>query len=462
MALGHDTVVVCTEPRPDHPNLLDRRKTVTVTAPVPSPARTSPTKPGGFYGWHIVAYSTIALAATGPGQTAGVSVFIDPVIAELNVSRSAISTAYLIGTLTGALAMPWVGRALDRFGIRRTMAVIGAVFGATLIALSTVSGIVGLTAGFVGIRMAGQGALSLTATTAAALWFVRRRGTATGIVSAVGAIGISMTPLIMEGFIADHGWRTAWLVEGVAVWIIVIPLALLGMRDRPSDLGQQPDGVRRTPGTEHVSTREWGATTRQAMRAPFFWVVAGGVAATGMLGTAVNFHQISLLSERGLTPAAAAGNFLWQTCAALLATLATGVLSDRVRPRWLIVGSMAALAGGLVLATVVTPGFLAVAFGALLGSAGGSIRALEAATFPAYFGIAHIGAIRGLVTSISVASTAFGPLLFALAHDVTGNYTTVLIATAPIPVIVAIAALLVHPPRRSDEPDVLDRGQVAT
>jgi hypothetical protein len=57
------------------------------------------------------------------------------------------------------------------------------------------TGIVGLTAGFVGLRLAGQGALGLVATTAAALWFDRRRGTAT--VGAVGAVGISQTPLLV-------------------------------------------------------------------------------------------------------------------------------------------------------------------------------------------------------------------------------------------------------------------------
>ncbi|OMQ15071.1 hypothetical protein A7K94_0212045, partial [Modestobacter sp. VKM Ac-2676] len=63
------------------------------------------------------------------------------------------------------------------------MALVGLVFGAVLLALSFVSGLVGLTAGFVGVRMAGQGALGLTATTAVAVWFTRRRGTAVGLVS---------------------------------------------------------------------------------------------------------------------------------------------------------------------------------------------------------------------------------------------------------------------------------------
>ena len=170
-----------------------------------------------FYGRRILVYSAIALAATAPGQTTAISAFVDPMITDLGVSRSAISTSYLIGTLTGALAMPWIGRALDRYGVRRTMAVIGAVFGAVLIALATVTSLVGLTAGFVGIRMAGQGALGLTATTATALWFSRRRGTALGLVSAIGASGISLAPVLLERLVSAVGWRQTWAIEGLLV-----------------------------------------------------------------------------------------------------------------------------------------------------------------------------------------------------------------------------------------------------
>ena len=50
----------------------------------------------------------------------------------------------------------------------------------------------------------------LTATTLTALWFTRRRGTALGIVSAVGAAGISLAPVVLERLIATTSWRTAW------------------------------------------------------------------------------------------------------------------------------------------------------------------------------------------------------------------------------------------------------------
>lgn len=403
--------------------------------------------PDGFYGWHVVGYSAIALAATGPGQTVGVSLFIDPLIAELGVSRSSISTAYLVGTLAGAVALPWIGRALDRYGVRRTMAVIGVVFGAVLVGLSFVSSLVGLTAGFVGIRMAGQGALGLTATTAVALWFSRRRGMAMGVVSALGAVGISSTPLILETFLFDYGWRRAWLIEGVAIWLLVIPIALLAMRDRPEDLGQVPDGPLPSGASRPVPASAVGYTRAQTLRHPYFWLISTAVALSGLLSTAVAFHQVSLLTQRGLSTAEAAANFVPQTVAGLVATLATGYLMDRFAGRWMVVGSMLMLAGALVWGSVVAPGLSAIAFGALLGAAGNMIRAVEAAALPRYFGVRHIGSIRGLVASISVGGTACGPLLFAAVFERTESYTPVLLATAIAPVLVAGWAVVAREPQ---------------
>ncbi|WP_325051066.1 MFS transporter [Lentzea atacamensis] len=391
--------------------------------------------PSGFYGWHVVGWSTLLVALTAPGQTAAVSMFVDPMISDLGLSRSAVSTAYLVGTLTGAVAMPWAGRVLDRFGVRRVLVVIGLVFGAALCAMAVVSSIVGMTIGFVAIRMAGQGALGLAATTVVALWFERRRGTALGLVSAIGTAAISSAPLLLETLIADWGWRRAWFAEGVVVLAVVLPVAWFALRDRPADLGQRPDGTVRDAGSPpHIA---WGVTRAVALRTPFFWVVTGGISACGLYGTAVNFHQVSLLTERGLTATAAAANFLPQTAASLVATLTMGLLVDRIDSRVLMTSSMAALFGALLLGTAIAPGLSAVLFGLLLGIGSGGMRTLEAATFPRYFGTRHLGSIRGTVTAINVGATAFGPLMFALLHDLTGSYTPALLASLPLPLLIA-------------------------
>lgn len=397
-----------------------------------------------FHGWRIVVFASIAVMMTAPGQTPGISPFIDPMMAELGLSRSAVSTAYLVGTLLGATAMPTVGRMIDKFGARRTMTAIGAVFGAVLIGLSMVSGIVGLSAGFVGVRLAGQGALGLTAVTVTAYWFERRRGTALGIVSAVGAAGITLSPILIERLIAHLDWRTVWLLEGLAVWAVVIPVALFGIRNRPRDIGQHIDG---DPSPVSVDRAVASATRAVALRTPYFWVLMAGNAAVAMLVTAVTFHQISLLGERGLSTAQAATNFLPQTAAGLTATLGAGMLIDRVRrPQILIVAAMGLLVGALVGATMLAPGWSAFAYGGALGATMGMMKAVEAALTPRLFGTDHLGAIRGVITAIGVGASAIGPLLFALAHDLSGGYTAVLLGSVTLPGAVMIAAVVTRLP----------------
>nr|WP_230416916.1 MFS transporter [Micromonospora tarapacensis] len=378
---------------------------------------------------------------TGPGQTATISAFVEPVSHDLHLGASLTSTAYLIGTLAGAVSMPWWGRLLDRYGTRRLILVLGVVFGAALLGASTVTDILGLTAAFTGLRMFGQGALSLAATTTVALYVTHRRGLALGIVSAAGATGISLAPLLVQHLIAAHGWRHVWMLEALAVWAIVIPVALLLPRHRKAT---EPHAARRH---DTDSTPPPGLTLRQATRTPLFWAVAAGVCSTAMLATALNFHQIALLGERGFTPTQAAANFLPQTIAGLLVTPLAGSLVDRLPPRVMIASSMTLLILALIGARLVTPGLAGLAYGFAIGASMNSMHALEAASFPRYFGLAHIGGIRGFVHSLTVAGSAIGPLLLSLLRDTTGSYGTAALLVITIPTATIAFGLLVKPPR---------------
>ena len=399
-------------------------------------------RPDGFYGWPIVAYAAVVLGMTAPGQTVGVSVFVDPVITGLGLSRSQVSTAYLIGTLSGALALPLVGRMIDRFGVRRMTVAIAGAFGAVLAGMSGVAGFLTLTVGFIGIRMLGQGSLSLASTTAVALWFDRRRGVAIGISSAAGAALMSLAPLVLGAAITRFDWRLTWTLAGLAVWAIVVPIAWFGLRDRPAELGQQVDGKAPTEAPDVAPDAAAAGWTRaEAMRTLMFWAITAAVGTSGLIVTALAFHQISLLGEQGLTARQAAANFLPQTAAGTVGILVMGSLVDRVAPRILVAASMGSIAVAMVLAQLAAPGLLAISFGIALGAGGGTIRTLEAATFPRYFGVDHIGEIRGLVMALNVAASAFGPLLLALGFERYGSYGPALTMLMVLPAAVALLTL---------------------
>lgn len=399
----------------------------------------------GFYGWRMVVFASIALALTGPGQTAGLSVFVDPLITDLDITRTQLTTAYMIGTLVGALALPWIGRGMDRFGIRKAMVLIGLVFGGVLLALSLVSNLAGLTAGFVLLRMSGQGALSLAATAVVASWFWQKRGLALGIVGAAGSLGITLTPLVANQLIDAVGWRQAWVIEGVVVLVVIVPMALLAIRNRPSDIGQHTDGVASLHAGEQAGE---GSTVREARRTLFFWVMLGAVSLSAALATAVAFHQISILTERGLSPTAAAANFIPQAVATLAAMLLVGALSDRISARWLIAASMVSLSAGVVWAAFVTPGLSAIGFAALIGVSAGATRVLETAEVPRHFGLVNLGAIRGWITGAAVAASALGPVIYSLGQAATGNFSAILLMSAVLPMFVLIASLRLGDDRR--------------
>jgi MFS family permease len=441
-----------------------------------------------FLGWRMVALAAVMLGLSGPGQTVGVSVFVDPMMASLDLTRSQVSTAYLVGTLLASLVLPRVGRALDDHGTRRTLLVVAIGLAVALAGMGLVAGAVTLTLGFVGIRMLGQGSLSLVATNAVAPWFTRRRGFAIGVVTAVGSSLIALVPLLANLSIGPLGWRVTWGLLSLLVIVVLVPIALRGFVDRPQDVGQLPDGADPTedgasgvpvraaalptsPGPAGVPTvgplmtgaddtgdaddtgaagdareRRRDHTRAEALRTPMLWALIGGSVTTGMLTTAMAFHQIDLLGAQGLTPTQAAANFLPQTVATFGTVLLVGALVDRVPPRWILLTSMLLLAAAMLALPGVRPGATAVAYGMALGAAGAAARSLEAGAVPRLYGLRHLGAIRGLVTALGGASTALGPLALSLGNDLTGGYTEVLRLLVVLPLSVAVLGMFAPMP----------------
>lgn len=398
-----------------------------------------------FFGWRMVALASITGAMTGPGQTIGVSVFIDHFIADLGISRSEVSTAYLIGTLGAALVLPLIGNRIDRIGVRRAMKMIAFAFGVALVGMAGVNGLVALAVGFFAIRLFGQGSLTLASTLVVTHWFDRQRGLALGIAATAMSILMSLVPVFLNVVIEAYSWRTAWIVAAVLVWIIVIPIAQWGLIDRPSDVGQYPDGeAPATHDTKAVALAP-SATHGQAIRTSRFWIVAIASAAVGLLSTALNFHQISMLGDAGLSATEAAAMFLPQVIGAAVAGVVFGYLADRLTGRILIPMVMGTLVASLLLTLVLAPGTAVILYAITLGAAGGSSRTVTSTLLPRWFGVGHIGAIQGTATLIAVASTALGPVMFSLARDVTGSYGVAAAWFALIPVAVAVVAATVKP-----------------
>jgi len=407
---------------------------------------------------------------TGPGQTIGVSVFIDPMVQALGIGRSAVSGAYLVGTLIGASAMPSLGRFIDQRGVRRAQVLVGVAFALALVNMSAVDNLVWLMAGFAGIRMMGQGALSMIPTVSVSLWFHRRRGVAMGVLATAAGAGIMGVPLALDATIAATSWRWAWLLAAGVVAATVVPLGWFALIDRPSAVGQVPDGgpgpaVAAGAGPQGAAepVRWWtrllpirsavrrvapdlpSLTRSQAVRTRQFWILATVSTTVGMLITGLNFHQIDLLGEAGLSSGQAAAMFLPQIIGSSATGIAVGWLIDRVGVRLVPALAMALLIVVHLLGASVSAGPLVFLYAISLGATAGATRATTGTLLPGYFGTDHIGSIQGVMTVTGVAGSAAGPVTLALVEQWSGSYRGASLALMALPILALVFTLTNRP-----------------
>ena len=404
-----------------------------------------------FYGWVILGVCALGMFTSGPGQTYGVSVFVNPIIEELGWSRTSVSGLYTAGSLTAAAAMFLVGRLLDQYGARMVLPAVVILFGFALMFISMASQQWHLYAGFALIRILGQGSLTLIPTTVIAVWFVRLRGRVMALNSLGSVVSQAAFPPLITILIASYGWRSAWVVLGVVVWLLMLAPAVLLIRRTPESVGLLPDGdgVPSEGETPPAVSDEVNFTLPEALRTRAFWLLIFAGSSQSLIGTALVFHHVSVMDSLGLDAVVAASALSVIAPGALSGTFLAGFLCDRFPNRFVLTGGQLVLILAMLLTFVMAQPWHAIAYGAMLGLAGGSLMTSAAVIWPNYYGRAHLGSIRGVVTAGMVASAALGPLPFGFLFDVSNSYTLAVTIFLALPVACAAAALAATPPRRS-------------
>lgn len=410
----------------------------------------SPRRVPVFYGWVIVAVSTIGVVMSIPGQTMGVSVFTDSLLEATGLSRLSVSNAYLAGTLISGLTLPWAGGVLDRLGARPTGLMAALGLAGTLVLLShadhvadALGGSFGVTVGtlavgFFFLRFCGQGMLTMVSRTMLGRWFDRRRGLVAGVSGVFVAFGFGGAPLLFDFWIDASGWRGAWREMGLVVGLGMGLVAWLFYRDNPEACGLRMDGGAPEK-SESKAIDEPTFTRGQAARTLAFWAVTGALACQALIVTGITFHVVDLGGSVGLTRGEAVSIFLPMAVASTIVGLGGGILADRVRIRTLLVVMMVAQSVGIAAATNLDDYFWFAVVG--LGVSGGLFSPISTVAFPRFFGRTHLGAIAGLEMMCLVIGSALGPSLLAASKTLLGSYSPALFACLALPALAIVMAL---------------------
>jgi len=424
----------------------------------------TPAKLPFFYGWVIVAAATIGVIASIPGQTIGVGVFTEYLIESLKISRTKLSTAYMFGTITSSLILPFAGKLIDKFGTRITGIIAAVSLALSLLLLSQCDKIlnflnisspaviiVWMSFSFLLIRFFGQGCLTMTSRVTIGKWFNHRRGLAVMIHNIFITFTFNTSPKLLNDLVNFIGWRQAYITLALLIGIGVAFIIWLLFRDNPEQCSLVMDGITDPEWLRKMAQKVTEVrkqfTRKDAIKTLTFWTFALGCALQGMFMTALTFHITSIGHEMGLTRDVAYSVFPVIAVIGVVSTIITGWVSDRTRLKWLLLAMLITQALALfgLIFFDIPAGKLMVEIG--YGVSSGIFGPLLTITMPRFFGRRHLGAITGLNTSILVFTCAVGPSLYSSVRDLTDSYKHIFVICMLLPLILAIFALKANNPQ---------------
>jgi MFS family permease len=362
-------------------------------------------------GWTVLGAAAVGVFMTVPGQTVGVSAFVDPLARDLGLAREQVILLYSLGTLIGILPAPLIGRLFDRYGPRRMVVAAAAAVAVSCAAMAFVTNAASLALAFTLLRGSAIGTLSTTSVNMVNLWFERLRGRATAVAMMGLAAGGLVIPPLAEQITIAHGWRTAYGALGLAVLVVMLPVGLMFFRNRPQDPLLVDFGWVKT-GVQKVR-RDF--TLSEAMRTPAFWYLVSLSVLYNAAGTALMLDHMRVMQSVGVERPAAITLLGIIPLAQVLAVIGGGVLVDRLGSRnagFIGVAAMIFSLSFVIAAPYALGGFGYVAF---LGAGIGILSVAASAGLAEYFGSRNMGALRGTTFLFGVFGAALGPLPLALS-----------------------------------------------
>jgi len=418
------------------------------------------TKPRIFYGWYIALVGATCYAL-GYGARFSFSVIFPSLLEEFKWPRDLTATMFSIHVFVYGIMAPITGHLVDRTGPRKTM-----ILGASLLSLGLILSRWGnhlwyfwITFGLIsGVGLCMIGAVPFT--TVLRNWFERKRGLAFSLLFLGSGGAFGCYPAI-AWLIENTGWRNTYLIEGLAVGGILIPLIVFVVRYHPRDMGLLRDGLPESQDGETLAMKNpmkvvdpsWAAvswTLSKAIRTTRFWLLCMTTFCLwGIMQTILLTHQVAFAIDMGYPKFYASAVLSLFGLTYAFGSLGS-LISDRIgREVTLTLATVVGTSGMIVLMLIQDPShpWMLYYYSISLGVANGLASPTIVAAITDIFQGPRVGAIVGGVWFAFAVGGTIGPWLGGWLFEMSGNYSPAfIVATVLFPV--ACAALWLAAPRK--------------
>ena len=402
-----------------------------------------------FYGWVVVATFFI-VGATIWGIRFSFGVFFKSIESEFNLTRAATSAIFSIYMVLGGVFAILGGWALDRYGPRIVMLLIGLFAGFSLLLTSQIDSLWQLFITYSLLLAIGTSATHVVTMSTASRWFDKKRGLALGIASS----GVGFGTVVMAPFatylISIFGWRMAYIVIGLIAWLIVIPLSRLLKKD-PYEIGALPDGVKsdsRGRRLEKLENEEGSIqladlSLLQAFRTRSFWLFMFTLLFYSSCLFLVLTHLVPHATDIGFSAGEAATVLSLIGGTATVGRVLIGTLSDRIGRKVSAMMCALLLFGAMVWLIWAQELWMFYLFALVYGFAFGGMSPNIIALASDTFGLGKIGSILGVMDVGFGVGAAIGPAIGGLIFDVSNSYSMAFLSGAVAMLVVTLLIALV-------------------
>ena len=379
--------------------------------------------------WVVFGAVTGLLVCNGPVLGFTFGVFLKPLSEDMGWHRGATSFALSFGGILSAIAVPFLGIMMDRWGIRRVAlpGIVVYAFCLSIVGLSPASLAV-FTLLFSLAEMTSAIQTPIGYSKAISAWFDQRRGLALGIALSGVGIGGFIMPQLARVLIDQVGWRGAYAVLAALTLVVAFPAVGLFIREPEPGEGEYH---------RITSTELPGLTMRETLGTARFWLLGVVFFLVAIAINGAVAHVVPLLTDHGLSAAAAAATLGVFGLATMSGRLLAGFLVDRIFATHVATFFfLAPIAGFGCLATATGP---LPAFGVvLLGLGLGTEVDLMAFLVTRYFGQRTFGQLYGCFFMAFGFGSSIGRFLGGVVFDLAGSYNPALIGAATALVLAVI------------------------
>ncbi|HYC13612.1 MAG TPA: MFS transporter [Stellaceae bacterium] len=371
-------------------------------------------------GWPLIGALALAQLVSWGAIYYGFTLFVVPMEAELHWGRTAINGALSLGLLISGFAAFPIGSWIDRRGGRLVMSLGSALGAVLLVAWSFVENIAVFYAIWIGLGVAMAATLYDPVFVVLTRSFPRDYRLRITSLTLIGGFASTVFIPLTQLFIGWFGWRHALIALALCNLLIALPVHALCLRDRERPASDDP------PAPGESSTRE-DASLARAFHHPVFWCLAFCFTAYYATFSAMTFHLVPLLTERG-----ASTGIIVSAYAAIGPAQVAGRIALLLIPGGFstaIAGRIALLALPLSMLCLIlfpTSTVALFVFAALYGAGNGVLTIVRGTAVPDLMWREGYGAINGALALPANVAKAAAPFGAALIWSLSGGYEAVL------------------------------------